>query len=100
MRNKEFFPLVRLCELYDLEVTFFEELGDFGLIDLKVYQGQQCIHQDALQEVERIIRIHRDLHVNLEGIDVVLNMLRRQEELEARLLRLSNKLRRYEDPFQ
>ncbi len=99
MSKKEFFPVIQLCELYDLETEFFEELGEFGLIDLRVYRGEQCIHQDSLQEAERIIRIHRDLRVNLEGIDVVLQLLRRQEELEARLLRLSNRLRRYEDPF-
>ncbi len=99
MAKVELFPVVQLCELYDLEVTFFEELWEFGLIDLRVYRGERCIHQDALQQVEKIIRIHRALHENLEGIDVVLNMLRRQEEMEERILRLNNKLRRYEDPF-
>lgn len=89
----------QLCELYDLEIAFFEELGEIGLVEFDLYQGQQCIRHDSLQLVERIIRIHRDLHVNLEGIDVVLNMLRRQEELEAELLRLTNKLKRYEDRF-
>ncbi|GGD42582.1 chaperone modulator CbpM [Muriicola marianensis] len=99
MAKDELFPVVRLCELYNLEAAFFEELGEFGMIDLRIYRGERCIHQDALQKVEKIIRIHRDLHVNLEGIDVVMNMLRRQEELEERILRLNNRLRRYEDPF-
>lgn len=97
MRTQDFFPVVKLCEQYNLEFTFFEELGEIGLIRIEVYRGKKCIHQDALNEVEKIIRIHRDLHVNLEGIDVVMHMLRRQEKLEAELLRLTNKLRRYED---
>ena len=99
MRSKDLFPVGQLCELYDIEFAFFRELGEIGLIDLRICQGEHCIHQDALHQVEKIIRIHRDLHVNLEGIDVVMNMLRRQEELEEELLRLTNKLRRYEDRF-
>ena len=97
MQPRDFFTVVELSEQYNLEVNFFEELGEVGLIHLDVYRGEKCIHQDLLHDVEKIIRIHRDLHVNLEGIDVVMNMLRRQEKLEAELLRLTNKLRRYED---
>ena len=99
MKKMDFIPVGQLCELYDLEFAFFEELGEIGLVDFDFHQGQQCIRHDSRQLVERIIRIHRDLHVNLEGIDVVLNMLRRQEELEGELIRLTNKLRRYDDGF-
>lgn len=99
MDLKDFFPVGKLCELYRLELSFFEELGEIGLIEFNEHRGQRYIHQDALYHVEKIIRIHRDLHVNLEGIDVVMNMLRRQEMMEEELLRMKNKLKRYEDGY-
>jgi hypothetical protein len=99
MKSKEYFPVGQLSERYDLEVAFFRELWEIGLVELDDFEGELCIHQEALYQVEKIIRIHRDLHVNLEGIDVVMNILRRQEELEAELLRLTNKLRRYDDHY-
>jgi len=97
MNPKDFFPVGKLCELYDLEYSFFQEMHEFGLVELEVYSDERFIHQDALYLVEKIIRIHRDLQINLEGIDVVMNMLRRQEMLEEELLQLKNKLRRYDD---
>lgn len=97
MGTRNFFPIGKLCELYDLEITFFREMGEVGLIEFDLYQGEEGIYGEELYRVEKVIRIHRDLHVNLEGIDVVMHMLRRQEELEEKLLRLTNKLRRYEE---
>jgi hypothetical protein len=96
MEAEDYFPVVKLCDIYSLETSFFEALGEYGLIEYNTHQGQYFIHQDSLYEVERIIRIHRDLNVNLEGIDVVLNILKRQEYLERELLKMKNRLRRYE----
>ncbi len=97
MGTRNFFPIGKLCELYNLEMTFFREMDEVGLIEFVSYQGEEGVYGDELYRVEKVIRIHRDLHVNLEGIDVVMHMLRRQEELESELLRLTNKLRRYEE---
>ena len=97
MGTRNFFPIGKLCELYNLEMTFFREMDEVGLIEFVSYEGKEGVYGDELYRVEKVIRIHRDLHVNLEGIDVVMHMLRRQEELESELLRLTNKLRRYEE---
>jgi DNA-binding transcriptional MerR regulator len=96
MGMQDFFPIGKLCEFYNLEIGFFREMGEIGLIELDLFRGEEGVYREELYRVEKVIRIHRDLHVNLEGIDVVLHMLRKQEELEEELLRLTNKLRRYE----
>lgn len=43
-----------------------------------------------------MIRIHQDLEVNPEGIDVIFNLLRKVDELKNELAAAKNKLRRYE----
>lgn len=97
MKEQDLIPIGTLCEQYMLELSFFEELGEIGLIEFTVYKGSKHIHLDTLHQVEKILRIHRELHVNLEGVDVVMNILQRQEQLRQELLRVQNRLRRYED---
>lgn len=97
MKEQDLIPIGTLCQQYRLELSFFEEMGEIGLIELTVYKGSKHLHQDALHQVEKILRIHRELHVNLEGVDVVMNILQRQEQLKLELLRVQNRLRRYEE---
>ncbi|NNJ88048.1 MAG: MerR family transcriptional regulator [Eudoraea sp.] len=97
MEEQDLISIGTLCEQYRLELSFFEEMGEIGLIEFTVYKGSKHVHLDALHHVEKILRIHRELHVNLEGVDVVMNILQRQEKLRQELLRVQNRLRRYED---
>ncbi len=97
MKEQDLIPLGTLCEQYRLELSFFEEMGEIGLIEFTLHKGNKHLRQDTLHQVEKILRIHRELHVNLEGVDVVMNILQRQEQLREELLRVQNRLRRYED---
>ena len=43
-----------------------------------------------------MIHIHQDLNVNIEGIDVVVNLLQKMENLQNELISVKNTLRLYE----
>jgi hypothetical protein len=88
-----------LCELYQAKVSFFRELNDEGLLEIVTLEDSLYLHKDTLHEVDKIIRIHRELNVNIEGVDVVLNLLNRMEQLQAELNRVQSRLRLYEEDF-
>jgi hypothetical protein len=67
-----------------------------GLIEIEIIEQQQFIHQDQISDLERIIRLHNELNVNLEGIDVVFNLLAKERELRNELNTLKNRLSLYE----
>lgn len=96
MKQKELISIPELCSLFDLEISFFSELGDLGLLQFTTIEEIQFIHSDAIQDAEKMIRLHRDLQINPEGIDVVFNLLRKVETLNEELIRLRNRLRLYE----
>jgi DNA-binding transcriptional MerR regulator len=54
------------------------------------------IDADDIGDVERIIHLHQDLDINLEGIDAILQLLKRLEQTQAELMALRNRLRLYE----
>ncbi len=44
-----------------------------------------------------MIRLHHELNVNIEGIDVVFNLLEKEKELREELIALKNRLKLYEN---
>lgn len=86
-----------LCLHYNIEISFVDELNKMGLIQIEIIEQNQFIHQDQISHLEKIIRLHNELNVNLEGIDVVLNLLEKERELKKELMTLKNRLRIYEN---
>lgn len=86
-----------LCLHYDIEISFVNELSQMGLIQIEIIEQKQFIHQDQISNLEKIIRLHNELHLNLEGIDIVLNLLETEQQLRNELHILKNKLQLYEN---
>lgn len=97
MDTEKYIPVLHLCDLYQIEISFFNELNEVGLIELVPRQNTMYVHEDKLYRVERIIRIHQELNVNIEGIDVVLNLLEKVDKLQAEVHNIQSRLRLYED---
>lgn len=97
MDTEKYIPVLHLCDLYQIEISFFNELNEEGLIEVVSKQDSLYVHQDKLYKVERIIRIHRELNVNIEGIDVVLNLLEKLDRLQSEVNDMQSRLRLYED---
>lgn len=97
MSKENFIPLQKLCELYKVEMSFFSSLNEIGLIQITNIEESHYIHQDKINDLEKMIRMHRDLEINIEGIDIAFNLLQKIEELENELIAIKNRLRIYEN---
>lgn len=97
MDTEKYIPVLHLCDLYQIEISFFKELNELGLIEMVSKQNSMFVHEDKLYKVERIIRIHRELNINIEGIDVVLNLLEKVDKLQNEVYSVQSRLRLYED---
>ena len=99
MELKDFIPIVRLCEHYSVEISFFDELHEEGLISITTLEQTSYLHQDKISDVEKMIRIHQELNINTEGIDAVFNLLQKIDSLQNELNKLHNRLRLYENDY-
>ena len=84
------------CAHYDIDYNFLELLREHDLIDLININEQHYLHVDALRNLETLMRMHYDFDINLEGIEVINNLLSRVNNLHGELLLLKNKLKVYE----
>ncbi len=97
MNKKPLIPTQTLCSRYNIEISFVDALNKMGLIQIEIIEHNQFIHQDQISDLEKIIRLHNELNVNLEGIDVVFNLLEKERELRNELNALKNRLKLYEN---
>jgi len=87
----------KLCSHYKIEFTFFDALNSIGLIEIEIYEENKYLNQDRIGDIEKMIRLHHELNVNMEGIDVVFNLLQKEKELQEEISTLKNRLRLYEN---
>lgn len=96
MESQELIIIDVFCKECDVEITLMEELEDFGLIEVFQNNGLKYIRSHQVQHVQKIINFHNKLHINKEGIEVVLHLLERLEQKSQQLKYLENKLKLYE----
>jgi hypothetical protein len=97
MSTENFIPINTLCHHYQVAISFFSNLDEIGLIDILVIEQAQYVHRDSIYDIEKMIRMHQDLDVNIEGIDIVLNLLQKIDSLKTELATVRNRLSIYEN---
>lgn len=97
MNKDNWILLQTICSYYQVEVSFFTNLHDMGLIEIQRMEQSLYIHENQIHDLERIIRMHHELELTPEGIDVVFNLLQKIEQLQKELMIAQNRLRLYEN---
>lgn len=96
MKMENLIPIPVLCAHYEVELSFFTNLSDMGLFEIKTIESKQYIDSDSVYEIEKMVRMHQELEVNIEGIDIAFNLLQKIDALQNELTALKNRLRLYE----
>ena len=97
METKNLISVQLICKRYNVPVSFINTLQEYQLIEIIVEKDDFFIHTKQIKEVEKMMRLHYDLDINLEGVDAIYNLLRKVDSLEQEITTLHNKLRFYED---
>tara|TARA_R100001369_G_scaffold29172_4_gene52616 strand:- start:103071 stop:103361 length:291 start_codon:yes stop_codon:yes gene_type:complete len=85
-----------LCERYSVEHTFIRSLNNSGLLEVITVEKREYVSCDKMAEFEKMLRLHYDLKINLEGIEAIKHLLERLSDLKEENLALKNRLGLYE----
>lgn len=96
METENLIAVAQICSMHHIELSFIESLSEYDLVEVKTINEEQYILKNRLGEIETMIRMHRDLDINIEGIDAISHLLRRVEDLQETLRRIKNRLKIYE----
>lgn len=97
MNTENLILLQTICLHYQLEPSFFTHLNEIGLIEIQKVEQSLYIQTDKIKDIERMIRMHHELDINPEGIDVIFNLLHKIEQLKKKLTDTQNRLQLYEN---
>jgi chaperone modulatory protein CbpM len=82
-----------ICTYHEVEYTFINALGEAGLVTLKEVNKTTYVPHSELRKLEKMIRMHHELEINIAGIEAITHLLERIEQMQEEMRRLRNSLR-------
>lgn len=99
MDQQKLISATEFCAIHNVEFAFIQSLEETGLIEIQTIEESGFIPVSQLPELERMVRLHNELDINLEGIDTINHLLNRIRELQNEMIILRNRLRFFESDF-
>lgn len=96
MNSQDLILIDLFCQHHGIEVQFISTLKEYGLVEIIIREEKEYFPLEQLAALEKIIRLHYELEINLEGIDVIMNLLHQMDEFKNQLLVAQNKLSFFE----
>ncbi len=91
MDKEELIAADEFCVHHNVEYSFITSLHDSGLIGVTSVKESSYIHVDELCKLEKFVRLHYDLHINLEGIETINHLLEKIERMQDEIRVLKNR---------
>lgn len=74
-----YITIQQFCSFHQCDAVIIEEFLEHGIIEAQYENDVHLIPQLQVSRLERAMRLHLDLGVNVAGIDIILNLLDRLE---------------------
>jgi hypothetical protein len=97
MDDNSLIPVELFCTTCHVETSLIDSLEESGLVQITVVRSRRFITPEQVGRLEKMVRLHEDLGINVPGIEAIHHMLDRMEALQAELTHLRNRLRRFND---
>lgn len=98
MEKEQWIPVEDFCTAYKIEISFVHSLKESGLIELDTTAERASIPSHQLADLERFMRLHYDLDINIEGIETISYLLQRIRNMQHEINLLRNSIQA-EDRF-
>jgi hypothetical protein len=85
------------CTWHQVEYTFISSLHQAGLVEITIIDQAEYIAENQLQRLEKMVRLHHELDINIAGIEAITHLLDRLEAIQDEIRTLRNRLNRYQE---
>jgi hypothetical protein len=80
----------QFCINYDIPLSFINSLSNFELIELIEIENTKHLQINDINRVEKMMRLHYDLNVNFESLDIINHLTSQINLLQEELIELNN----------
>jgi hypothetical protein len=96
MDTQNYISIKQFCMYHDVPMSFVSELHNIQLIEIITIENTQYLYETQIKDLEKLIRLHFELDINLEGLDAIHNLLKQVQTLQQDIVTLKNKLNRFD----
>ncbi len=96
MKTKDPISIELFCTSHNVEVSFISSLQEYGLIEVSTVENATYISAEQLQNLEKMMRMHYEMDINIEGIETIIHLLQKVDDLHNELSTLKNRINLYE----
>lgn len=102
MEQENLISIHDFCAHHHLEISFIQTLEENGIVETTTYKEVQYLLPEHLEQVERFARLHQDLDIHPEDLDVVYDLLERMKHLQDQLRQMQQQIdfyKQFENDF-
>ena len=96
MVNEELVAIHEFCASRNVEISFVQSLSESGLLETVTIEETAFISGEVLPELDKLVRLHYDMDINLEGIETIYHLLQQMKTMQKELSELRGRLSLYE----
>ena len=96
MPKQHFIAADTFCLNHQIDYHFIQLLRQSGLIKTLEESETLYIPEEQLPALERMVRLHFEMDINLEGIETINYLLQRMEAMQQEIVQLKNRIGFYE----
>jgi hypothetical protein len=100
MKKKYLVGLKEVCFEHDIEISFISSLKEKRMLEISTIKEMEYIDLVQVQKLEKFTRLYYDLKINIEGIEVITDLLDRIMSMQYEVISLKNRLSLYESDDQ
>ena len=97
MLTEEMIPAEIFCIHHNIELAFIYSLKNSGLLEIASIEEKVFVPVSQLPHLEKMVRLYQEMDINLEGIETITYLLQRMNDMQQKIIQLSNRLSRYEN---
>lgn len=96
MANSNLIAADAFCESHHIDISFLRLLHQNGLIETTIIEQHTFISEEQLPSLERMVRLHFDMDINIEGIETISYLLERITYMQQEIRQLKDRIGLYE----
>ncbi|RYC50068.1 chaperone modulator CbpM [Flagellimonas olearia] len=96
MKQENYISVKTFCQHHGVKESFVYSMYEFELLQIDDSTEEALLSMDELPILEKMVRLHKELDINPEGVQAVYHLLQQVEGLQEEVAALKRKLDRFD----
>ncbi|MCR9264245.1 MAG: chaperone modulator CbpM [Flavobacteriaceae bacterium] len=96
MKQENYISVKTFCQHHGVKESFVYSMYEFELLQIDDSKEEALLSTDELPILEKMVRLHKELDINPEGVQAVYHLLQQVEGLQEEVAALKRKLDRFD----